>query len=161
MTRKQFLKKLGKQLAGLKRRELSRYLADYDEMISDLMEHGLTEEDAVGHLGGVEKIAGEIMEEAPQEARSHLDLPGMVLAVISLLLLIFSFYELMTFGVFFRESAPWPWVGESVSIIGGADGPTSIFLAGKVSWPVGLYVVTGCCVIVTVLYLFRKYRKKK
>ncbi len=158
MTRKQFLKKLGKQLAGLKRRERSRYLADYDEMISDLVEHGMEETEAVEHLGGVEKIAGEIMEEAPQEARSHLDLPGTVLVVVSLLLLIFSLYELMTFSVIFGDATPF--VGESVSIIGGADGPTSIFLAGKVSWPVGLYVLTGCCVIVTVLYLFRKYRKK-
>ena len=32
---------------------------------------------------------------------------------------------------------------QSVSVIGGADGPTSIFVAGKVSQPLGLYAVTA------------------
>lgn len=35
----------------------------------------------------------------------------------------------------------------AVSIIGGADGPTSIFIAGKIGNSTVLYIVTGLCII--------------
>ena len=35
----------------------------------------------------------------------------------------------------------------AVSIIGGADGPTSIFIAGKIGNSTVIYIVTGLCII--------------
>ncbi len=37
----------------------------------------------------------------------------------------------------------------AVSIIGGADGPTSIFIAGKIGNSTTLYIITGLCIIAT------------
>ena len=37
----------------------------------------------------------------------------------------------------------------AVSIIGGADGPTSIFIAGKTGNSTVIYIVTGLCIIAT------------
>ena len=49
----------------------------------------------------------------------------------------------------------------SIAIIGGADGPTSIFLAGKVGPPVdGLLIALICALVVTVVYVVVKKRKK-
>lgn len=48
----------------------------------------------------------------------------------------------------------------SIAIIGGADGPTSIFLAGKIGPPVdGLLIALFAAVIVTVVYVVVKKRK--
>jgi len=48
----------------------------------------------------------------------------------------------------------------SISIIGGADGPTSIFLAGKVGAPMdGLLIALFVAVVVTVMYAVVKKRK--
>ena len=48
----------------------------------------------------------------------------------------------------------------SIAIIGGADGPTSIFLAGKIGPPVdGLLIALVAAVIVTVVYVVVKKRK--
>ena len=48
----------------------------------------------------------------------------------------------------------------SIAIIGGADGPTSIFLAGKIGPPMdGLLIALVAAVIVTVVYVVVKKRK--
>ena len=48
----------------------------------------------------------------------------------------------------------------SIAIIGDADGPTSIFLAGKIGPPVdGLLIALVAAVIVTVVYVVVKKRK--
>lgn len=54
--------------------------------------------------------------------------------------------------------------GTSISHIGigGADGPTSIFIAGKISSePIWLYVLTGVFLIITIVTTVRKVIKKK
>lgn len=49
----------------------------------------------------------------------------------------------------------------AISIIGGSDGPTSIFLAGKINGPsVSVYIVTACLILATVV-VFVKTGKKK
>lgn len=65
------------------------------------------------------------------------------------------------FGSMIR--AFFSWVTSDVaaiSIIGGADGPTSIFLAGKIGPPVdGLQIALIVAVVVTVAYVVVKKRK--
>ena len=48
----------------------------------------------------------------------------------------------------------------SIGIIGGADGPTSIFIAGKVGTPWGLYITTAVVVIVTIVYFVKKRKSE-
>lgn len=47
----------------------------------------------------------------------------------------------------------------SVGIIGGADGPTSVFVAGRLGTPWGLYIVTVVVVIVTIIYFVKKHKR--
>ena len=47
-----------------------------------------------------------------------------------------------------------------IGIIGGADGPTAIFVASSVNWPlVGLAVVAVIGVVIFLLFRKRKQRK--
>lgn len=47
----------------------------------------------------------------------------------------------------------------SVAIIGGADGPTSIFIAGKVGSPLYAAIVVGVILLIAGLLLLLKKRK--
>lgn len=47
----------------------------------------------------------------------------------------------------------------SVAIIGGADGPTSIFIAGKVGSPLYASIVVGVILLIAGLLLLLKKRK--
>ena len=118
---------------------------------------GLTEEEAVSRLGSPEKIGETLLENTEPESRRRIDVPGTLLAALSLVLTAVSVWRYLTirsiFGTFAGLSE------QSVSVIGGADGPTSIFVAGKVSQPLGLYAVTACLILVTVFYFVKKYRK--
>ena len=52
-------------------------------------------------------------------------------------------------------------VASSVGIIGGADGPTAVFVAGKLGiWSVIMEVLAGILLIVAGIWGYRKYKKK-
>lgn len=78
-----------------------------------------------------------------------------ILLVLNILDSVFGSMIKALFSVYTSDAA-------AISIIGGADGPTSIFLAGKVGPPVdGLLIALLCAVIVTVVYVVVKKRKEK
>lgn len=61
---------------------------------------------------------------------------------------------LSALGLYFKEKE-----AAAISIIGGADGPTSIFIAGKIN-DMPVYVGTAVILLITAAYLiFRKKRK--
>ena len=62
MGKKQFLRELNRKLRTLEKSERRRYLDDYEEMIADMVEGGLTEEEAVSRLGSPEKIGETLLE---------------------------------------------------------------------------------------------------
>lgn len=48
----------------------------------------------------------------------------------------------------------------AVSIIGGADGPTSVFVAGKVSdGMIAGYIIVGAVLVILGILLYRKWHK--
>lgn len=47
----------------------------------------------------------------------------------------------------------------AVGVIGGADGPTSIFIAGKLGTPWGLYIANAVVIVVTIVYFVKKRRR--
>lgn len=51
-------------------------------------------------------------------------------------------------------------VGSAIAVIGGADGPTSIFVAGKIGNGTILLMIAALAVAVTMIYLFIRKRKK-
>ena len=92
----------------------------------------------------------------------NIDWKGMILVVSSLILLLFSFAPLLVsllapllLGVHLHMDR-----SSSIGIIGGADGPTSIFIAGKVGTPWGLYITTAVVVIVTIVYFVKKRKSE-
>lgn len=65
MTKAEFLDALRAKLAGLPPEEAAERLAFYNEMITDRMEDGIAEEEAVAELGTVEDVVNQIMSEIP------------------------------------------------------------------------------------------------
>lgn len=65
MSKAEFLKRLDDALSNLPKGERDKSVAFYDEIISDRMEDGMTEEEAVDSLGSVEEIARQIMRDTP------------------------------------------------------------------------------------------------
>lgn len=59
--KEQFLKKLNNELRSLKKEERKKYLDNYEEIILDKMENGISEETAVSDLGNVKQIASDIL----------------------------------------------------------------------------------------------------
>ena len=140
MNKKIFLRTLKKYLRKLKSSAIHRHISYYEEILSDMIESGLSEADSIEKLGSPKKIAEILLEEAESQDFKKTDWLGRGLIIFSVaLVLIFIF--------FFIKSSNY----SSISMIGGGDGPTSIFLAGKIDYT-GLYWLTARCIIITVLY---------
>ena len=70
MTKQEFLSELERALGKLPHTEVEQALAFYDEAISDRMEDGLSEAEAVAGLGPVDEIAAQIAAETPPIPRA-------------------------------------------------------------------------------------------
>ncbi len=116
-----------------------------------MMESGLTEEEAISKTGSPEQIAIEILENTPAESFRKKDVPGICLITVSMIMIAFSIYAVVH---------SHRMVNAAISIIGGADGPTSIFIAGRVGSNTVLLVVTGIVVLVTIVYFLIKKENK-
>lgn len=65
MTKREFLEELRKRLSALNDEDFASSVAYYEEMISDRMEDGLSEEDAVKEVGSPAEAASAILKEMP------------------------------------------------------------------------------------------------
>ena len=65
MNKSKFLSKLSDKLSNLPHSEAQERLNFYSEMIDDLIEEGLTEEEAVLKIGNADEIACEIVKDLP------------------------------------------------------------------------------------------------
>jgi len=63
MNKNEFLNELSKKLSALPQVEIEKSVAYYDEIISDRMEDGMSEEEAIGALSDVDKIVNDIMHD--------------------------------------------------------------------------------------------------
>lgn len=68
MTKAEFLEALRRKLAGLPPEEAAERLSFYNEMITDRMEDGMSEAEAVAEIGPVEDVVNQIMSEIPLSA---------------------------------------------------------------------------------------------
>lgn len=86
------------------------------------------------------------------------------LTIISIIITIISgavhfLLPLLLFKKYLVEVAPGS--ASSIGIIGGADGPTSIFIAGKTPNHLLITIVFGVVSIIDLIYLLiHKYREK-
>lgn len=65
MSRAEFLRLLRWRLAQMPAEEIEKNIAYYDEMFSDMIEDGMTEEEAAARLGDPEEIAKELLRDMP------------------------------------------------------------------------------------------------
>lgn len=65
MNKQEFLRLLSSRLSLYPQSEIEKSIAYYDEMISDRMEDGMQEEDAVDALGSIDDIATNIVLDLP------------------------------------------------------------------------------------------------
>ena len=70
MTKQEFLSELERALGKLPHAEVEQALAFYDEAISDRMEDGLSEAEALAGLGPVDEIAAQIAADDPPIPRA-------------------------------------------------------------------------------------------
>lgn len=163
MRQEEFLKALEKALGRLKKSERIKYVESYRELLADLTENGFSEEDAVAKQGDVKAIAAEIIAgAAPGEKKKELG--GVLLLIASAVMVVLSVATLFNdwivskilTAVFNFGSAE----SSSIGIIGGADGPTAIFVASSPSDGWLICIPTIIVVAVTVGYFVRKRKKK-
>ena len=83
MKKEQFIKNLRYSLRKLKKDEREKYLAYYEEIISDMIENGVSEEEAVAHQGGTKEIAEEILRENAVKREFKIGLIGTVLIILT------------------------------------------------------------------------------
>lgn len=160
MTRKEFIKALEKALKKIKKSERKNYLNHYDELISDLIESGMTEQEAIEKQGSVRTIAAEIMENIEPDKLVRRDKILIGLIVIDVIFVGVNLWHmflqsLVGVTISFGQGA------STIGIIGGADGPTSVFVAGTISpWQNGRFVILIVLLIVTILYIIVKAKQK-
>lgn len=65
MNKIEFLAELKKSLAGLPEEDIQKSIDFYSEMIDDRTEDGVSEEEAVAALGGIDEIRAQILKDTP------------------------------------------------------------------------------------------------
>lgn len=140
MTKKKFLAALSTALRRLIPKERDKYLSYYDEAISDLMENGVSESVACQRQGDVKEIADAILQEADRTMLRKRDIIGILLSVLTIIfsaILVFCLLVLPDSGV--------------ISLV-LADGPTSLFFAGKIEMPIVLLIMGAVLIVSCALY---------
>lgn len=142
---------LERELRCLKPSERKKNISYYEEIIADMTENGLSEEAAVEKIGSPKQIAQEIIENTSPDNLRKADWAGRLLLGTSLLTILLAVTSSIRIYLRFHES---------IAIIGGADGPTSIFLAGRIGHFPRMWMVAGIIVIITIIYFLWKRRKR-
>lgn len=70
MKKEEFIAALASEIRDLSKEDIARSLEYYGEMIDDRVESGMSVEEAVNDLGGVEKVAQQIIAELPRERKN-------------------------------------------------------------------------------------------
>lgn len=158
MNRKEFRNRLNKALYKIKKKERKELLNHYDELILDYMENDMTEPEAVETLGNISDIAKDIYENIEPDKLKRCDKLLSVFIIADIFLIFASL--LHAFGSHIIYHITNDGESSSISFVGGTDGPTSVFLAGKTSGNFsGWYAALILCALATVIYLIiRKHR---
>ena len=87
MKKEQFIKNLRYSLRKLKKDEREKYLAYYEEIISDMIENGVSEEEAVAHQGETKKSLGYIPGGSTNDFAHSLKIPKNLVAAAGVITL--------------------------------------------------------------------------
>ena len=153
MTKLEFLNELERQLSGLPQAEINKTTSYYSEIISDKIEDGMTEEEAVSSLGNISEIAHRVFMEAPvsQVIKSKIKKPFPTWAIVLLVLgfplwlplliaffaVIFSVYVVVWAVIIFF------WAAAVGIILGGFATAVSSAFIFSTGTAVGLFTLGG------------------
>ena len=146
MKREEFLEQLRKSLQGLPKEDIEDRINFYNESISDRMEDGKTEEEAIADIGSVDEVVKKVANETPlnklvkERIRPKRRLRGWEIAIIAstfpfwlpflitFLVLLFVGFILIWTGVIVAYSVETGLVASSMM---GIAGFTASFMNGN------------------------------
>ncbi|OYP46467.1 hypothetical protein CG709_03700, partial [Lachnotalea glycerini] len=88
MNKAVFLKELALYLNKMKKEDKDRFITYYDEMLSDYIENGMSEEDAVNKIGDPKRVAEELLE---SHDSVKIEIPSTGSKFLNIILLILGF----------------------------------------------------------------------
>ena len=139
MTKTEFLSKLRAKISGLPSADIEQRISFYSEMIDDMIEEGISEQEAVLKIGSVDEVALEIIGNTPlkkivkeriKPSADHKTVTTVLLAVgspiwISLLAVAFSVAVVLFVSLFSVVVSVW-----------------AVFISTAISAPLGLVIAT-------------------
>lgn len=145
---------------NLPREVRARVMSDFSSSIAARREAGQSDEEIYAEFGAPSKAAADLNEQMKEFTyrKSPWRFGFAALAVwggLTLLRLLIP--QLMHWG--FRLSALFRPEASSIGIIGGADGPTTIFVTSPVSMLIGLYILLPLLAVIVGLWGFFRLRK--
>ena len=170
MNRREFLEQLRKGLLGLPQEEVEECLRFYGEMITDRMEEGLSEEEAITEIGSVDDIITQtIAEISPSKlVKKRLGVWAIVLIVLGspiwLSLLISVFAVILSIYVTLWSVVISLWAVELslwASALGGITGGILFFVTGYPISGAALFGVGIVCAGISIFFFYGcKYATK-
>ena len=151
MKKAQYLKRVERllPLPAARRKEVLR---DLEELFDSAAEHGESENELMERLGSPREFAAGYGDPSRRRRLCAGAAAAAVLAAGCLLLLLAGW---LPRALFHLETAV-----SSVGIIGGADGPTQIYVSSSASFPWGWFLgAAAVCCLLAAGILFRKWRK--
>lgn len=154
---KKYVKSVERKL-NLPRDVKQRVMADLESSIQSRMEAGQTDEQVKAELGEPAQVAAELNGQMKEfaYAKSPWRWGCLLLAVISGLTLLYKgFMNLLVAAITYAEN-------QSVGIIGGADGPTAIFVTQSPDSAIYSMLMSGLILVMSVIgfYCLGHIRKK-
>lgn len=160
MTKLEFLKKLKKGLSHLPRKDVNERLSFYGEMIDDLIEEGLSEEEAVLKIASIDEIVADTpipTAKPPKKLNGHviallvLGFPLWLPLLIAALAVIFSLYVSAWAVIISLWSVFVSLIG---CALGGLVSGVAFFCQGKAFSGVAMIGVSLVCAGLSILLFF-------
>ena len=133
----------------------TRVMTDFISSIQGRRESGQTDEEIFAELGSPKKVAADLNEQMKDYTYVKSPWRWVCLAIIIGCMMSFAFGGTIGMLVHLLNAS----VSNSIGIIGGADGPTAIFVTSGTSW-LNISGFRGI-IAVAVLVIFFIYRNKK
>ena len=156
-TMKKYMNAIERRL-NLPRALKARVMSDFMSSIAARREAGQTDEQIYTELGTPKKVADELNEQMAEFAyrKSPWRFACLALAIVSGAALVWKAFMMLLVWIYLRSSE-----AASVGIIGGADGPTAIFVTTRLGgFPTELVVILALLVVGVVGFLRLRRCKK-
>ncbi|MGN0978231.1 MAG: DUF1700 domain-containing protein [Faecousia sp.] len=159
--RKRYIRAVRRRL-NLPRDVKERVMSDFISAISAREEAGLTDDEIYTELGSPKKAAADLNEQMKEYAyrKSPWRFVFLAMAAVSGGWLVLSRLVMWLCGAIIG-AVYYPTEGASVGIIGGADGPTAVFVTAKSSFDWDVFLMLLLLVIGVTSFLCLRRCKRK